>query len=400
MRHMKLPRIKIPRISVQQLSIGLMCVYVLLCAVHFFSMRPLWLDENFVLQNLQELQPREIFGPLKYAQGFPRVYLFVVQKIAILFDFHVCALRALPFFFMMCGFFLWQHLYKREEGIGVGYVLFLLSWCGSHFMTYYAVELKQYSGDLCVAAICAIFILNQKKHLKSDAFSLWTLVSYMVLPAMMFVSYTAYFFLIFPLYNLVFTARSNKTHRVYGVMYCVAVACCIVVSYTIDVQYTQSTHSLRSYWNDYFISTKSLYEFFKTFWEGLRSICSRWLSEEKLIRQGIMSVFLPTTFWFIFVDGFTRWKEDQWQVVSVRTMTPFLIGGLCAAGILKVYPFTGARITLFLAPFILYSLVGGIQGLKERFLWLYWVFITVYTGLTVSIMGYLFYYYITINSRV
>ena len=46
-------------------------VFSALCLLHYFSQRPLWLDEGFVLNNLQGLSFLEIFGPLRNAQGFP-----------------------------------------------------------------------------------------------------------------------------------------------------------------------------------------------------------------------------------------------------------------------------------------------------------------------------------------
>ena len=67
---------------------------------------------------------------------------------------------------MVLAFFVWLRIYRREEDRGVGYLLFILSWCGSHFMTYYAAEVKQYSGDVLVAALFTLFILSQGRHLK------------------------------------------------------------------------------------------------------------------------------------------------------------------------------------------------------------------------------------------
>ena len=54
-------------------------LFLFLCFLHFFSQRPLWLDERFILKNMQELSYPQVFGPLKYSQAFPRLHLLIIK---------------------------------------------------------------------------------------------------------------------------------------------------------------------------------------------------------------------------------------------------------------------------------------------------------------------------------
>ena len=85
--------------------------FIALCALHLLSQRPLWLDEAFVYQNIIHLSYAELFGPLKPAQSFPRVYLCIVKWIGSLFVNHVVALRFLSFVFMITAYMVWKKLY-------------------------------------------------------------------------------------------------------------------------------------------------------------------------------------------------------------------------------------------------------------------------------------------------
>ncbi len=351
--------------------------YILLCVLHFASGRPLWLDENSLLDNLKTLSPHQIFGPLKHEQGFPRLYLAGVQALSGPFDYSVYSLRVLPLLFMLSAFFLWLRIYKKEEGTGIGYLVFILSWCGSHFMTYYSAELKQYSADVFVAALFTIFILDQRDLLKRRKLDPLLTAKCLFLPALISISYAGYFFVLLPLYNFLLGAKDNRRNAFYACIYLISVLLFVSVSYGFDVKYTQAAAGMRAYWNDYYISISSFPAFLQSLSEGFRNLFARWFLEVKLVRR-IMTIFLPFAVYAIISLGTGQIKKDRGLILSLRTITPFLIIALALAGILKIYPFTGARVTIFIAGFIFYAIIKGIEIFKERFFRVYVALLSVY----------------------
>jgi len=385
---------KLINIPLNYLIVFGICFYLLLCAVHFSSGRPLWLDENSVLENIRDLTPCEIFGPLKNNQGWPRLYLFFVQKVSQVFHYNVYALRSLPFAAMIAAFFLWLRIYRKEEGVGTEYILFILAWCGSHFMTYYAAELKHYSADVLVAALFTWFILTQRKSVEyPKKYGPFLAVGYALLPFLILFSYTGYFFVLIPFYNVLMGIRQDRRNIFYAYVYTAAMLAAVVISYHFDVRYTLSDKALRTYWGDYFISVSSPGAFLSSFTEGIRNLFSRWFIETKLIRR-IMTVFLPFALYAIVFGGIRRFKKDKGFIVSLETLTPVLVAGLAAAGVLKIYPFTGARVTLFIAAFIFYATIKGIELFRGRVHAVYLSLLTLYVGTLCCTSVYLFVKYL------
>lgn len=362
--------------------------FVLLCVLHFASGRALWLDENFILDSLKELKPHQIFGPLKHSQIFPRLYLFAIQKISSIFDYNIFSLRLLPFLFMLFGFYVWLRIYKKKEGIGMGYLLFILSWCGSHLMSYYSAELKQYSMDVFVAALFIYFILNQKNYLKSKKINPWLTAKYLFIPSLILVSYTGYFFILLPLYNLLLSIKYNKRNMFYVYVYLASMLLFLCLSYNFDIKHAAADDISAKYWNDYFISTSSFYTFIKSFGEGLRNLFVKWFDITKITKR-IMTLFLPFALYAVARIGVKQIKKDNGLIVSLDSIPFVLIIALFVAGIFKIWPFTGARITLFIAPLIFYAIIKGIQMLKTKIFPVYVTLLGVYIITLLSMSIYL-----------
>jgi len=349
--------------------------YILLCVLHLASGRPLWLDERFVVDNLQSLRPHQIFGPLQNSQGFPRVYLFLMQKIGITFGYTVFNLRTLPFIFMILSFFIWLGIFKKEKGSSVAYLLFILSFCGSHFTTYYAAEVKQYSADLFAAGLFVYFLLSQKETLSKEKINPIIILQYILLPILLLFSYTAYFFILLPFYNLLLRVK-NKKNLIYLAVYVASLFTFIYLSYNFDIKYTMATGDMRLYWNDYYISTSSFLGFLSSFTEGLRNIFVKRYIITKPVKY-IMTVFLPFALYAIFYNAPKEIKDKKGLIVSLKTVTPILLIALFVAGVFKIYPFTGGRVTLFMSGVIFYAMIEGIERWKRFYLvyrpllWLY-----------------------------
>ncbi|MFH1878209.1 MAG: hypothetical protein ABH883_05325 [Candidatus Omnitrophota bacterium] len=395
-----LKKMKLPLVSGRTKKLFIYCgifFYVFLCGLHFFSGRELWLDEVSVLENIKELSPSAVFGPLKHSQAFPRLYLLAVQGLGSKFNYSLISLRALPFIFMIAAFFLWLRIYREEEGAGTGYMFFILSWCASHFMTYYSAELKQYSAEVFAAGVFTYFIIRQKKYLDNGAFDRFLALRYCLLPSLILISYTGYFFILLPFYNLALSVKKNRTNVLYILIYLAAAVIFVLISYNTDIKYTRSDGPLRAYWNDYFISTASISAFFQSFTEGLRNLFVRWFLETKLLRH-IMTCFMPAALFAVVFYGFRQFSKDSGRALSLKTMTPYLILTLAFAGILKIFPFTGARITLYIAPFIFYALIKGIESFRAGFRSVYLIFSSVFVITLISVSIYLFNEYLRLFS--
>ncbi len=117
--------------------------YVILCAAHLFSGRPLWNDEECVFRSIQTFGAYQMFHePLRSLQVFPRVYLFLIQAFSRLFDFSLVSLRFFSFIAMLAAFFVWQKIARRELAGKLSYLTFVVSWCASAVLIYYSAELK------------------------------------------------------------------------------------------------------------------------------------------------------------------------------------------------------------------------------------------------------------------
>jgi hypothetical protein len=128
--------------------------------------------------------------------------------------------------------------------------------------------------------------------------------------------------------------------------------------------------SMQAYWDGYFIHTGSLYDFFKSLTEGMRTIIVSWFLEKKWAMR-IATIFMPFC-WVAMVRYF--WQsvvKYKGAVLEIDSICLVLMLELIILGILHAFPFTGCRATLFIAPFIFYMLVRGIYLFKKIKLILY-----------------------------
>ncbi|MCM8797830.1 MAG: hypothetical protein NC923_08200, partial [Candidatus Omnitrophica bacterium] len=366
------------------------CFYLFLCIVRYINAKPLWLDENFILDNLKNLGFTQLFGPLQHSQGFPRLYLFLIKAVSAPFGYNVYMLRFFPFLAMVAAFFIWLSIFRKEEKeISFGMLLFVLSWCGSSFMSRYCAELKQYSIDVLTAALFTRFLVDQGERAGRGA----PMLVYLLMPSLVLFSYPAYFFISLPVYNLALALKSDKTAHRKFYLYCVSAFIFIIISLYYDVRFTIVDKGLSSYWNDYFISFSSGYELLKSLSEGLRNIFVKWYLGHKLVTR-LMTVFMPWALIYIIIAAFRSLKKNRGAVYSPEAITLFLLIELFVAASLKLYPFTGERVTLFISSFIFYAIIKSILALKHRLRLVYLAFAVLYVLILVNIAIYLAFLYL------
>lgn len=340
-----------------------MVLYVFLCLLHYFSGRPFWLDENFIFSNVRELKPHELFGQLRYGQGFPRFYLFFIQQIGSVSNFNMYALRLLPLICMLASFFVWFRIIMQFEKRSLVRLLFIFCWPAAHYMTYFAAELKQYSGDLLVASLFTYFILNMSAL--KETRSIKNILLCFALPFLALFSYTAYFFLWIPLVNFCYRIFVKKeSHYPLLVSYCLGLFVVVPCTYFFDIRYTIADQGLKRYWDSYYIDAHSIRSFFGSFTEGTRNLFTRWYLKEKIARR-IATFFLPTTLWFLFYKGVGSLFKTKGVMCSLAGLAIVLYAELICMGLLRLYPFTGCRVTIFFCPFAFYVTICGIFMIKR-----------------------------------
>ncbi|MCB9721096.1 MAG: hypothetical protein H6756_09470 [Candidatus Omnitrophica bacterium] len=337
--------------------------FVALCVLHLASQRPLWLDETYVLRNIEGLGYAELFGPLKPAQSFPRVYLVIVKWLGSLCENHVVALRLLSFVFMVGAYFVWKDLYRRHcKGEPGEMTILLLSWLASYWLVYYAAELKPYSMDVLAAGLFMLFFLKQREY-TARAPSAGMYLGALLLPGLLFFSYTAIFFFWIACYNFLQLSMRNKKLIPVFLLSSAASLACFALFYWTDVRHSITTAGV-DYWESYFLCTKSAGCFFESFGEGIKRYTVFWWSNVKEVRRfavGLIPVFLYGLVRF----GYAGLKADNLRIFSLDGLAAVLFLQFFILGMLHKYPFTGQRITLFFAPVVFYLITRTLSAARE-----------------------------------
>jgi hypothetical protein len=336
--------------------------YVGACAVHYLSLRSLWNDELAVLDSIRFLKPSELFvQPLRTDQAFPHFYLFVIQSFAKPFGNYSLSLRFFPFVCMMAAFGVWFGIARRELKNPLEYLTFILCWTASVPLIYYSAELKQYSMDVLVSGLLVWFLYEQEK-LRSIGGRKYTVIL-ALLPLSVLFSYPAYFFLVFPLWNLYREFRSDRARWKWILVYLSSLLVCVALSYQFDIR-LRPMESVTNGFNDYFITTNSIKDFLQTFGEGINNLFSRWFVELPKVFRKLARVFMFFGLIYMFAGFFKNIHKSQWKFCSISTVALVIFLELAVAGALQKYPFGVPRTALFFCPMLLILTVQGIRQLK------------------------------------
>lgn len=341
----------------------LMGLFTGLCLLHYFSQRPLWLDENLILENISSSSYLQLFAPLKNSQAFPRIYLILVKFLAEVFNDHVLALRLLPLVFMTAAYLCWVRIYQYNIKDLKIFLLALLSFACAYRLSYYGAELKPYSMDVLAIALHALYVNEQRRLVQDDATKvLW--VGAALLPITLFFSYAAIFIGWIAGVNFVLLARNNPKLRLITLVHIIGLMLCLMIFYQIDFKHSFGDQGLHHYWQSYFVQTDSPLNFFDSLFEGIKRIVVYWYGTEKW-HYRLAVPFIPFFLYALFRYGIKYIREDGFKIWRLESLMLVLFGELFMLGICKFYPFTGERITLFLAPFVFYLILKGMDDLGQ-----------------------------------
>ena len=339
--------------------------FISLCLLHYFSLRPLWTDENFILNIIRSFKANQILGPLSNAQAFPRAYLLLVQTFSERFNFHILSLRLIPLICMVSSFFVWIRILKSEliNKNKLYFLLILFSFATSYYMIYYAAELKHYSMDVLVVGIFCLYLVNLKKYQNSQLPKTFVVATFL-LPFTILFSYSSVFIFWMVIYNFLFLIKKSKKNSILAISYTSICILFFVLIYYFDIRHTLSNQNFFSFWKDYFICTSSPYCFLKTFGEGVRKLVVWWFGDSTPFRR-TATFLIPFFMLSIFGHGIKSFKENKFRLWDLDSIGLVIFLELFVLGILNKYPFTGARTSLFFAPFVFYFIVKGFSFLKR-----------------------------------
>jgi len=335
--------------------------FVFLCLLHYFSLRPLWLDEELVFKNLKELSSLKLLGPLGYTQMFPRLYLIIINFFARGFDYNLLALRLPSLLSMLLAFFVWLRVFQKILPGKWQVLLAIFSFASSYRIIYYAAELKPYSMDLLVAGVFCWYLIYQKQLATEAPSKLFSAITFL-LPFTLALSYSSFFFFWMVIYNFIFVAKKNHKAAVLLASYSFLCLSMIVLIYYSYLRYELSGNP--SSWNNYFLGTKSFYSFIKPFGEGVRKLTTFWFGNSKFFIRAA-SFLIPIFLLSLFGYGIRSLKRNKFRFLDADSVSLVIFLELIVMGILRKYPFTGARMTLFFAPLIFFLIIKGIGSLKR-----------------------------------
>ncbi|MDD5013962.1 MAG: hypothetical protein PHW73_02525, partial [Atribacterota bacterium] len=225
--------------------------FIVLCFLHYFSARPLWLDENFVLENIKNLNTKQILGPLGNYQYFPRVYLLLIKSFSQQFNYSVLSLRLFPLIAMISAFFVWLKIYKKELLDRWQYLLVLFSFASAYYMSYYAAEFKHYSMDVLTVGLFCLYFSQQKQLInKDEPLRTRFVIATLLLPLTILFSYSSFFVFWIAIYNFLLIKRRDS--KFIAVFAGYVIACILVAGFVfqIDLRHTFGAKVTFSYWHD------------------------------------------------------------------------------------------------------------------------------------------------------
>ena len=121
--------------------------------IRYVQVPSFWFDEAAVALALRNPSAESIFGPLPYSQYFPRVYLYLVALLREAAGYEIWSLRLLPFLSFVAGTVLWATLVGRRSRTPLVAIFAGSMLLGANFWLDQAVQLKQYTLDVCLALI-------------------------------------------------------------------------------------------------------------------------------------------------------------------------------------------------------------------------------------------------------
>ena len=337
--------------------------YLILILGHYFHQRPLWNDEQCVLNSILQLKSSALFTrSLLNDQAFPRLYLWFIQQFSSLFNQSLLALRFFSLVAMMGAFFVWLKVARRILDQSWDFLLFIGCWGASIPLVYYAAELKPYSMDVLISGIMVLFLIDQNE-IRKNAKIYWVILFF--LPFLACWSYPVIFLLILPLYNLIRDCVEEGCWLPELSFFLTGLILTLGFLFLFDFRVSRP-HLMSVYWHDYFISLDSMKGFLNTFGKGMNNLISRRFAESPRWVKVPSRIFIGIGLGYMFLTFWHQFKKDRFTLRSVVPITfaMFLIQFVLAIG--GIFPFAVPRLSLFFSPLLYLMTIGGIDSIRKR----------------------------------
>ena len=208
-----------------------------------------------------------------------------------------------------------------------------------------------------------LYLVHQRQFIAKKV-SKFFIIATLLLPLTIFLSYSSFFVFWIVIYNFLLTVRKNSKFLPLLVAYSFICILFIAFVFRFDLRYTLSNSWIFSCWKDYFLCTGSFQCFMKSFGEGMRKLSVWWFGNSTFFRR-TASFTIPFFVFSLFGYGFKSLRSNKFRLWDLGAVGLVIFGELFILGIMQKYPFTGARMTLFFAPFVFYFIVKGISSLRR-----------------------------------
>lgn len=328
-----------------------------------------WLDEAFVVHNLEGINLSGIFDPFppETCQTFPRFYLGLIKLSGMLFGYGPYAMRFLPFLLALGGLVLWFDVIRRYATDTPRKIFWLICFCSSFMLIQYSAEVKQYSGDLFWSGLLVNFYIRKLNNPAGNT-PFWV---YMLLGLPILFSYP-YLALVC---GVIFLELLPSGEKVLNGKPLAALAVSSVLSffllYWLDI--SRACADLEGYWSGHFVNLSGMKSFLYSSGARWYDFATGWFYRSDMMAPiyppGVTGILELLTIPFVLIGGFFFIARSGGMEKSRRFL--WLLGltvslELYAGAILHRYPFGALRVTFFAFPFVAFFVSEGIGFLFDK----------------------------------
>ncbi len=293
--------------------------------------RSLWLDEAALGYNIVSRSYSELLQPLSDQQAAPIGYLLLSKACNSLFGYNDIAVRLPSIIAYLCLFFILGRRASRSPEWLLRFV-FIVSAAG---VIKYAFELKQYIYDVLLMVVLLAygdFILSSSR------------LSFLFSTASVLLSNVT--FIQLPLFSLLISLKHSRSHASLLWRF-LLVLLPLVIYYFFFVYNHPTSDSMHQSWSQHFLfSGKD---------NALAFVLHRL---NGVVRAGYFTTVFQLLWIFYFV-GLYRYIRERMYFPLAATQLPIV--SHLAFSALRLYPFDGGRLTLYLIVPFVYVAADGLH---------------------------------------
>lgn len=241
-------------------------ITLLFIAVYGFAIvvneiKPFWLDEWSIIQNLKFRPAADLWGTLENTQQFPRTYLQIINFFSHRFDYSYTSLR-LPAYVVhvvaLVGCYrLSTHIFKNNV---TQMCFWVLAYASSKTALEYFVQIKHYTMEMALALavfwqLKELLQISEGKRMATGPY-LFLCATFIVFP---FFSY-CYPIALLPVYFIIgskpfIPGQGKKKWQWKTIIPLLCGAISIMIFYFIEVRNVVQDGGMKQYWHEYMVAS-------------------------------------------------------------------------------------------------------------------------------------------------